>query len=206
MAAERRLASLQGESKRISLSGIVTAEPIRTASVTPTQDPEEDGSDGTDVEELRETDVDRRQTMMTSMDTIEANQLRTGTLTDFWGDFILPKRTTGEGCSTGNKGTGNDGSPRGTAQRAGNTSDTKSAAPAAPVKTRADPISTKFTPPAPKFQRAEKQDALDHVVAEPHNTLDSTPNSNQNLKVGNELRTIREDKQILMWSCLVCTL
>jgi len=173
--------------------------------MTPTQDPEEVESDGTDVEELRETDGDRRQTMMTSMDATEVDQLRTGTLTDFWGDFILPKRTTGEGRSTGNKETGNDGSPRGTLQRAGNTSLAKSAA-SAPVRTRVDPISTKFTP-AQEFQH-EKQDALGNVVAEPHNTLDSTtPNSNQNLKVGNKLRTIREDKQILpMWSCLACTL
>jgi hypothetical protein len=205
LAAERRLASLQGESKPISLCDIVIAEPIRTALMTPTQDPEEVESDGTDVEELRETDGDRRQTMMTSMDATEVDQLRTGTLTDFWGDFILPKRTTGEGRSTGNKETGNDGSPRGTLQRAGNTSLAKSAA-SAPVRTRVDPISTKFTP-AQEFQH-EKQDALGNVVAEPHNTLDSTtPNSNQNLKVGNKLRTIREDKQILpMWSCLACTL
>jgi hypothetical protein len=187
------------------LCDIVTAERIRTASMTPTQGPdEEDESDGTDVEELRETDGDRRQTMMTSMDAIEADQLRIGTLADFWGDFILPKRATSEGCSTGKKETGYDGSPRGTLQRAGNTSVAKSAASAAPVKTRADPISTKFTP-AQEFQ----QDALGHVVAEPHNTLDSTPsNSNQNLKVGNEPRTIREEKhkQIRMWSCLICTL
>ena len=183
----------------------MTAEPIRTALMTPTQDPEEDESDGTDVEELRETDKDRRQTMMTSMDATEADQLKTGTLTDFWGDFILPKRTTSKGRSTGNKETGYDGSPRGTLQRAGNTSVTKSAA-SAPVETRTDPISTKFTP-AQEFQ-LEKQDALGHVVAEPHNTLDyTTSNSNKNLKVGNELRTIREDKQILpMWSCSVCTL
>jgi hypothetical protein len=173
--------------------------------MTPTQGPEEDESDGTDVEELRETDGDRRQTMMTSMDTIEADQLRTGTLTDFWGDFILPKRTTGEGRSTGNKET-DDGSPRGTLQRGGNTSVATSATSAPVEITRADPILTKFTP-AQEFQH-EKQDALGHVVAEPHNTLDSTlSNSNQNLKAGNELRTIREDKQILtMWSCLVCTL
>jgi DNA-dependent metalloprotease WSS1 len=205
LAAERRLASLQGESKRIPLCDIVIAEPIRTASMTPTQGPEEDESDGTDVEELRETDVDRRQTMMTSMDAIEADQLRTGTLTDFWGDFILPKRTTGEGRITGNKETGNDGSPRGTLQRVGNTSVAKSAASAAPVRTRTDPISTKFTP-AQEFQN-EKQDTLGHVVAEPRNPLDSTTsNSNQNLKVGSELRAIRKDKQIPMWSCLVCTL
>lgn len=204
MAAERRLASLQGEGERISLCGSVTAEPIRTAPMTPTQGPEEDESDGTDVEELRETDGDRRLTMMTSMDATEADRLRTGTLTDFWGDFILPKRTTGEGCSTGNKEIGDNGSPRGTLQIAGNTSVATSAT-SAPVRTRADPISTKFTP-AQEFQH-EEQDALGNVVAEPHNTLDSTtPNSNQNLKVRNKLRTIREDKQILPWSCLLCTL
>jgi hypothetical protein len=138
----------------------VTAEPIRTASMTPTQGPEEDESDGTDFEELGETDGDRRQTMMTSMDANEADQLRTGTLTDFWGDFILPKHTTGEGRSTGNKETGDDGSPRDTLQRSGNTSVATSAT-SAPVRTRADPISTKFTP-AREFQH-DKQDALGHV-------------------------------------------
>lgn len=176
--------------------------------MTPTQGSEEDDSDGTDVEELRETDGDRRQTMMTSMDATEADQLRTGTLTDFWGDFILPKRTTGEGCSTGNREARGNRSPRGTLRRAGNTSVATSAT-SAPAK---DPISTKFTP-AQEFQ-PKKQDALGHAVAEPHNTLDSTPdstpsnsNSNQNLKVGTKLRTIREDKQVLlMWSCLACTL
>lgn len=178
--------------------------------MTPTQGSEEDDSDGTDVEELRETDGDRRQTMMTSMDVTEADQLRTGTLTDFWGDFILPKRTTGEGCSTGKRETRGNRSPRGTLRRAGNTSVATSAT-SAPVK---DPISTKFTP-AQEFQY-KKQDVLGHVVAEPHNTLDSTPdstpsnsNSNQNLKVGTKLRTIREGegKQVLlMWSCLACTL
>ena len=173
--------------------------------MTPIQDPEdnESDSDDIDVEELRETDKDRRQTMMTSMDVSEADQLRTGTLTDFWGDFILPKRPPGEGRSSGSEETGGGGSPRGTPQRA--TSVATSAA-SAPVRTRADPNSTKFTP-AREFQH-EKQDALGHVVAKPHNTLDTTlSNSKQNLKVGNELRTIREDKQILhMWSCLVCTL
>jgi hypothetical protein len=173
--------------------------------MTPAQGSEEGESDDTDVEEVRETDGDRHQTMMTSMDATEADQLRTGTLRDFWGDFVLPKRTTGEGCSRGNKETGDDGSPRCTLQIAGNTSLAKSAA-SAPVKTRADPISTKFTP-TQEFQQ-EKQDALGHAVAEPHNTLDSTtPNSNNNLKVGNKLRTIRDDQQILpMWSCLLCTL
>lgn len=45
-------------------------------------------SDGIDVEEIRETDRNRRQTTMTSTGAIEANQLRTGTLTSFWRDFI----------------------------------------------------------------------------------------------------------------------
>ncbi len=184
-----------------------SAESIRTASSTPIQDPEEDESDEVDEEELRETDKDRRQTMMTSMDASEANQLRTGTLTNFWGDFILPKRSTGEAYCAGSEETG-DRPPRVTSQRAANTSVATSAAPA-PARTRADPISTKFTPAhdQSKFQH-ERQDTLGHAAAEPHNTLDSTfSNSNENFKVGNSLRTIREDKQILpMWSCLVCTL
>ncbi|KAH9959631.1 WLM-domain-containing protein [Russula dissimulans] len=75
LAAERRLLALQGEA----------------ASKTPTHGPDEDDSD-IEVEELRETDKDRRQAMMTSMDATEADNLRIGTLVDFWGDFILPKR------------------------------------------------------------------------------------------------------------------
>jgi hypothetical protein len=180
-----------------------SAEPIQ-ASTAPTNGPEDD-SDDIDVEELRETDRDRRQAMMTSMDASEADQLKTGTLTDFWGDFILPKRSTGEGHSTGSKATGDDGPPRATLQGAGNTSIATSAAPA-PVRTRADLVSSTFAPAREEFQR-KKQGLQGHVVAIPHSTLDSTvSNSTQKLKIGNELRTIREDRQIPMWTCLVCTL
>lgn len=42
-------------------------------------------SDDIDVEGIRETD---RKTTMTSTDALEADQLRTGTLTSFWSDFI----------------------------------------------------------------------------------------------------------------------
>jgi hypothetical protein len=84
-----------------------------------TQDPDDIGID---AEELRETDKDRREAMMTSMDTSEANQLRTGTLSDFWGDFVLPKRSTPEGYGTEDKRIGDHPSPRGKPQRAGHTS------------------------------------------------------------------------------------
>jgi len=87
MAAERRLLASRGE------------------AMTPTQDPEEDDI-GIEVEEFRETDKDRHQTMMTSMDSSEANELRTGTLSDFWGDFILPKCSTRGGYGTGDNTTG----------------------------------------------------------------------------------------------------
>lgn len=179
------MASLRRTGKSSSRYGIVNSiELIQSASTTPTKGPE-DESDNTDVEEVPETDKDRRQTMMTSMDALEANQLRTGTLTDFWGDFILPKRSTGEVDNTGSKATGNDGPPHVDLHRAGNTS-----APSALVRTRADPVSSKFTPAQEELQH-EGQGLLGHVV------------STQNLKVGNELRATREDT---MWSCLVCTL
>jgi hypothetical protein len=171
-----------------------SVEPIQSAS---TKGPE-DESDDTDTEELRETDKDRRQTMMTSMDALEADELRTGTLTDFWGDFILPKRSTSEGNNRRSKATGDDGPPHVTLQRTGNTS-----AMSAPVRTRADPVSSKFTPAQEELQH-ERQGLLGHVVAKPLDTAFS--NSTENLKVGNELRTIREDRQTSMWSCLVCTL
>ncbi|KAI0001516.1 WLM domain-containing protein [Russula compacta] len=97
LAAERRLFTLQ-------------------ASTNPTQRPEEDDSD-IDAQELPETNSDRRQAMMTSMDASEVDQLRTGTLSDFWGDFILPKRQTGEGHDAGSTATRDDGPPLGNVAR-----------------------------------------------------------------------------------------
>ena len=153
-----------------------STEPTQSASTTPTKG-SDDESDNTDVEELPETDGDRRQTMMTSMDASEANLLRTGSLIDFWGDFILPKCST-EGHSTGSKETGDDGPPpRITLQRAGNTSSVTSGT-SAPVRTRADPTSSKFTPAQEESQHERE---------------------------GFRTITIKEDRQT-MWSCLVCTL
>jgi hypothetical protein len=172
-----------------------SADPIQ-ASTAPSEGPE-DESDDIEVEELRETDGDRRQTMMTSMDASEADQLKTGTLTDFWDDFILPKRSTGKGHGTGSKAAGDDGPPRVTLQGAGNTTSASSA----PVRTRTDPVSSTLMP----AQQDEKQRLPSHVGAKPHSKLDSTV-SNQDLKVGDKLRTIRKDRQTPMWSCLVCTL
>jgi len=54
---------------------------------TPTHGPDADTWD-IEVEELPETDKDRRQAMMTSMDP-QADNLRIGTLADLWSDFIF---------------------------------------------------------------------------------------------------------------------
>ena len=69
-----------------------SAKPIQSAPTTPVKGLDETGD--ADVEEMRETDRDRCQTVMTSTDALEAGQLGKGT---FWDDFIPPKRSTSEG-------------------------------------------------------------------------------------------------------------
>lgn len=78
----------------VSLSGIVnSAKPIQSAPTTPVKGLDETGD--ADVEKIKsETDRDRCQTVMTSTEALEADQLGTGT---FWDDFISPKRSTSEG-------------------------------------------------------------------------------------------------------------
>ena len=181
-------------------------DPYHTASTTPSQDPEEDDSD-IDVQELRETDKDRRQAMMTSMDASEANQLRTGTLSDFWGDFILPKHTTREGSATGDKNTEDHASPRGIPQITGNTS-IATCTTSAPAQTGEDPESLQSRPAklAKEVLWREEIGSLCHTVTEPLDITDSTlSNSKQSLKVGKVTRT-GENQGIPKWSCLVCTL
>ena len=185
-------------------------EPYRTASTTPSQDPEEDDSD-IDVQELRETDKDRRQAMMTSMDASEANQLRTGTLPDFWGDFILPKHTTHKGHATGDKKAEDHASPRGIPQITGNTS-IATCTTSAPVQTGEDPESLQSRPAklAKEVLWREENGSLRHTVTEPLDITDPDPdstlsNSKQSLKVGKVTRT-GNNQRISKWSCLVCTL
>jgi hypothetical protein len=114
------------------------SEPIRSASTTPMRGQEE--SDGIDVEEIRETDKNRRQTTMTSTGALEADQLRTGTLTSFWRDFISPKRPTSEGRARA-RHLGTMDRLVSLYRKAGNTSiATSEASP--PARTRTDPVSS----------------------------------------------------------------
>ena len=181
-------------------------EPCHAASIT-AQDPDEDDT-GIDAEELRETDKDRRQAMMTSMDASEANQLRTGTLSDFWGDFILPKRSTPDSYGTADKRTGDHPSPRGKPQRAGNTSIATSMTSDHARSGRdpgGDPESRKSRPGKPTQQGLwrEERGLVPHTVTKPLNTADSTvSNSKQSLNIAR----VRENEEISKWSCLVCTL
>jgi hypothetical protein len=182
-----------------------SVERCHPASMNPTQDPEEDDS-GIDMEELRETDKDRRQAMMTSMNASEANELRTGTLSDFWGDFILPKCSTREGYGTGDNTTGDQESPRGISGRAGTS--TSTCTTPAPVRAGHDPesLSLKSRPgkPAQEEMWRGAHGSLCHTVDKPLNTTDSTlSNSKENLGVGTGTR---KNQEISKWPCLVCTL
>jgi hypothetical protein len=173
--------------------------------MNPTQDPEEDDT-GIDMEELRETDKDRRLAMMTSMDASEANELRTGTLSDFWGGFIIPKCSTRESYGTGDNTTGE--SPRGIPERPGTS--TSTCTTPAPVRTGHDPelLSLKSRPGKPTQEDRWRgaHGSLCHTVDKPLNTTDSTlSNSKQDLNVDNATGT-RENQGISKWSCLVCTL
>jgi len=176
-------------------------EPCHTASIT-TQDPDENDT-GIDAEELRETDKDRRQAMMTSMDASEAKQLRTGTLSDSWGDFILPKRSTPEGYGTGDKRTEYHPSPRGKPQRA----DTSIARfmTSAPAGSGGDLESRKSRPGKPTQEglwRRERGSVPRRVTKPPNTTHSTLSNSEQSLSIARA----RENEEISKWSCRVCTL
>ena len=170
LAAHRRLVYLWGERLPMWYS-----EPIRSASTNPMSGQEE--SDGIDVEGIRETDRNRRQTTMTSTGAIEANQLRTGTLTSFWRDFISQKRPTSEGRA---RHLGTMDHLVSLYREAGNTSiATSEASP--PARTRTDPVSSNSAPA--QGVPARKGRILGHVAATRHSTVNSTlSNSTQNLK------------------------
>lgn len=155
----------------------------------PTSGLEEDDSD---IEELRETDQERRQTMMDSMDASEANQLKTGTLSDIWGGFILPKRPLDkEGHAPESEATPVN------PQKARSAS-THAPAPPAPTGSTARPELSKSQPR--KLPQEETQDGkrvLGQTVPHQERTFDATlPNST----------TRGETARNLTWSCLVCTL
>ncbi|KAH9972776.1 WLM domain-containing protein [Lactifluus volemus] len=98
LAAERRFRTLQGDGRVISPFPLQRCRPLTNSFQASTQGSDEDDSD-VDAQELRESDQDRLHAMMTSMDVSEVNELRTGTLSDFWGDFILPRHPTGDNDS-----------------------------------------------------------------------------------------------------------
>ncbi|KAI9512026.1 WLM-domain-containing protein [Russula earlei] len=186
LAAERRLLAMQGEGE--------------SKTTSPTQDPEEEVSD-IDLDELRETDRDRHQAMMTSMDASEADNLRTGTLTDIWRDFILPQRLTGEGDSSGSRAT-EDGPPRVIQTRMGDTPIITSSE-STPERRRADlePSKIKLGEIAHEELRLVEQESLVHTV----DKWRSAPGS----RLSNSTRNLIKDDnvdQIPKWSCLVCTL
>lgn len=162
---------IYGES--VSLCGIVNRFDQRPR--TPMSGQEE--SDGIDVEGIRETDRNCRQTTMTSTGAIEANQLRTGTLTSFWRDFISQKRPTSEGRAR----------HLGTTDhlvllyREGGNSSIATSEASPPARTRTDPVSSNSAPA--QGVPARKGRILGHVASTRHSTVNSTlSNSTQNLK------------------------
>ena len=99
--------------------------------------------------------------MMTSMDVSEANELRTGTLSDFWGDFILPRYPTSGGNGTEGKATGKDGPCGATLQGSGEASIDSSSSVRKIESSRARPLQdmrhTQQEPPVYSVPQLEKQ-------------------------------------------------
>jgi len=158
------------------------------ASTKHTSGQEEDDSDS---EELRETDQERRQTMMDSMDTSEADQLKTGTLSDIWGGFILPKRPLDKVPAKESKATCVN--PQG----ARNAS-THAPSPPAPPLSTAKPESSKSQPrKLPQEQTRDGKRVLGQIARHQERTFDAAfP----------EPTTRGETARNVTWSCLVCTL
>ncbi|KAH9178287.1 WLM domain-containing protein [Lactarius sanguifluus] len=180
MAAEKRQLALEG---KIFFSS------------TETPDREEDDSD-TEMQELRETDQERRQTMMDSMDASEAKQLKTGTLSDIWGDFILPKRPLDKVRAAKSKATGDDG-PRVNSQGARNTPVHAPSPPAPPRGTARPELSRFCSGKLPQEQTRDGKAESGQTASHQERTFGATlPNPKTRCEIA------RNPK----WSCLVCTL
>ncbi|KAH9058358.1 WLM-domain-containing protein [Lactarius vividus] len=165
------------------------------ASTNLTRDQEEDDSD-TEPQELRETDQERRQTMMDSMDASEAKQLKTGTLSDIWGDFILPKRPLNKVRAAESKATGDD-SPRVNSQGAKNAS-MRAPSPPAPPRGAVRPESPRFCPgKLPQEQTQGGKQMSGRTVSHQERTFGATLSNP---------KTRCEIARTPKWSCLVCTL
>ena len=188
MAAQKRQLALEGKI-RFFQPHRNSVEPCRTASTNLITGREEDGSD-TEMQELRETDQERRQTMMGSMDASEADQLKTGTLSDIWGGFIVPKRPL-------DKVTGDDG-PRINSQGAKNAS-MHAPLPPAPSRGTANSESSRAQPgKLPQGQARDEKRVLGQTAWHQEKTLGVTTFSNP--------KTRGEMARNLRWSCLMCTL
>ncbi|ETW83060.1 hypothetical protein HETIRDRAFT_450748 [Heterobasidion irregulare TC 32-1] len=97
LAAERRIQALKGHGKSITtimrMAHLIAFLQSETPPPELEGDPEGSGSESDGTEELRETDQDRRRTMLDSMESSDLDGLKSGTLDDCWRDFILPKST-----------------------------------------------------------------------------------------------------------------
>ncbi|KAH9068318.1 WLM-domain-containing protein [Lactarius deliciosus] len=165
------------------------------ASANPTSGQEEDDSDA-DTQELRETDQERRQTMMDSMDASEAKQLRTGTLSDIWGDFILPKRPLDKVRAAKSKATGDDG-PRVNSQGARNVPVHAPSPPTPPRGTAGPELSRFCSGKLPQEQTRGGKRMSGQIASHQERTFGATlPNPKTRCEIA------RNPK----WSCLVCTL
>ncbi|KAI0303834.1 WLM domain-containing protein [Multifurca ochricompacta] len=202
MAAEKRLPTLRNEGEIVFLGTATTvsvSNPVKTAPTTPTQVLEIDESDA-DMHELRETDQDRHRTMMNSMDAFEANQLKTGSLSDFWGNFILPECSTGEVGRAASTATKGDRPPRVTPRSAGVVSIGTSTNTRRPV----GPELSRFGLGSPAQEEIRQGD---HTASHSDRTSGTTlSNSTQTLTARNAPLMQREIEQNSKWSCLVCTL
>jgi len=129
--------------------------------------------------------------MMDSMDASEADQLKTGTLSDIWGGFILPKRQLDKVHAVERKVAGI--SPKG----AGDAS-TDAPSPPAPPQSTARPESSKSQPKKlPQEQTRDRKRVLGQTAHHQERTFDATPPNSTTR--GETLRNVT-------WSCLVCTL
>ena len=188
-------------------------------------DPEGSDSESDGTEELRETDQDRRRTMLDSIESSDLDGLKSGTLDDCWRDFILPNSTNPR---TGPPPAEVEANPKGRqTATAGPSSrpdtDTRQSTPSEPSAARARPGA-----PASKKRRGIGNIALDEVeyrkkeslgLAATGNarTLGSAPHSPPSRSGGDTGRAGSNSGAVnggrehsaesgRAWSCLVCTL
>ncbi|KAI9461719.1 WLM-domain-containing protein [Lactarius psammicola] len=179
-------------SKRAREERAMAAEKRQRALEASTNGREEDDSEN-EIQELHETDQERRQTMMDSMDASEADQLKTGTLSDIWGGFILPKRPPNKVHAVESKATKDGNPPRVNPQGTRNASMHASSPPAPPRGTARPESSRKL----PQEQTRNGKRVLGQTASHQERTFGATfPNP----------KTRGEIARNPKWSCLVCTL